>query len=191
MPITTEAGRMYNKFAIWRKPSTQHDSELLNALNAHTGLILSCAGRVLGNVADAEDVAQGVVESLLRSPPANVRHWPAFLKTMACNRAIDKLRQRKNLVEPDMELPSDDALPEDTVEQAQRARVLRAAVAKLNTHNAALFSLCYFADLSHAQIAAQLDMQENAVTVALHRVRKQLADDIRRQLGQTDSGVDK
>ncbi len=191
MAKPTEASRMYKRFAIWRNSSSQQKTELLSAIQAHTGPILSCAGRVLGNVADAEDVAQDIVESLLRSPPLEVRHWPAFLKTMACNRAIDKLRKRKKFSQADTDLCADDSRPEETVEQAERARALRAAIANLNLHNANLFSLCYFADLSHANIASQLDMQENAVTVALHRVRKQLADDIRRQLGQTDSGVDK
>lgn len=182
---------MYKRFAIWRNSSSQHQAELCSALQAHTGLILSCAGRVLGNIADAEDVAQDVVESLLRSPPRDVRHWPAFLKTMACNRAIDKLRKRKKCAESDIDLRSNGSQPDETVEQAERARALRSAIANLSSHNANLFSLCYFADLSHAHIASQLDMQESAVTVALHRVRKKLADDIRQQLGQTDSGVDK
>jgi len=182
---------MYKRFAIWRNSSSQQKTELLSALQAHTGLILSCAGRVLGNIADAEDVAQDVVESLLRKPPREVRHWPAFLKTMACNRAIDKLRKRKKLVEPDTELRSDGLQPDERAEQAERAGALRAAIASLGSRNATLFSLCYFADLSHANIASQLDMQENAVTVALHRIRKLLAEDIRLQLGQTDSGVDK
>ena len=182
---------MGKRFAFWRSTKSQPQSELLTALNAHAGLILSCAGRVLGNISDAEDVAQDMVESLLRSPPADVRHWPAFLKTMACHRSIDQLRKRKEWVEPDLEMPSGDSEPEETVEQAQRASALRIAIANLSSHHANLFSLCYFADLSHAQIAAQLDMQENAVTVALHRVRKKLADDIRRQFDQADSGVDK
>ena len=181
---------MYKHFAIWRDSSSQHKAELLNALQAHTGLILSCAGRVLGNMADAEDVAQDMVESLLKSPPTEIKHWPAFLKTMACNRAIDKLRKRKKQLEPDGDFPSADSLPDETVEQAQRAAALRTAIGNLSSHHANLFSLCYFADLSHASIAAQLQMQENAVSVALHRIRKQLADDIRQQLGQTDSGVD-
>jgi RNA polymerase sigma-70 factor (ECF subfamily) len=181
---------MYKRFAIWRNSSSQQ-AELLAALHAHTGLILSCAGRVLGNIADAEDVAQDMVESLLRSPPREVRHWPAFLKTMACNRAIDQLRKRKKLVEPDKQMPSDASQPDESAEQAEQAQALRTAIAKLSSRNATLFSLCYFADLSHANIALQLDMQENAVTVALHRIRKQLANDIRLQLEQTDSGVDK
>ena len=153
MPIPTEASRMYKRFAIWRNSSSQQKTELLSALQAHTGLILSCAGRVLGNIADAEDVAQDVVESLLRKPPREVRHWPAFLKTMACNRAIDKLRKRKKLVEPDTEIRSDNLQPDERAEQVERAGALRAAIASLSSRNATLFSLCYFADLSHASIA--------------------------------------
>ena len=182
---------MYKHFAIWRNSSSEQQAELLSALDAHSGLILVCAGRVLGNMADAEDVAQDMVESLLRSPPREVRHWPAYLKTMACNRAIDLLRKRKKLVEPDRQMLSDATQPDESAELAERAQALRTAVANLSSRNATLFSLCYFADLSHAKIASQLDMQENAVTVALHRIRKQLADDIRGQLEQTDSGVDK
>jgi RNA polymerase sigma factor (sigma-70 family) len=47
--------------------------------------------------------------------------------------------------------------------------------------------------LSHAQVAAQLEMTEQAVTVALHRLRKRYGESIRREIARTlgsSAGVD-
>ena len=176
---------MFDKLAIWRSRSDAR-AEGLQALHAHAGLIITAAARVLGNIADAEDVAQDLAEKLLRSPPEDVRSWPALLKTMAVNAALDRVRQRRDWSH--LEPPPAPAEPESNLEDHQRARVLRQAIAGLSPRDARLFSLCYFADLDHAQIALELDMTPNAVGVALHRLRQRLATDVRARLGLHDHG---
>ena len=44
-------------------------AELVAALDAHAGLIIPSAARVLRNLHDAEDIAQDIAEKLLRLPP--------------------------------------------------------------------------------------------------------------------------
>lgn len=190
MRTTMELSRMTSKTPTWCRSSQQARNELLRALHAHVGLVLKTAGRILGNVADAEDVAQDIAEKLLRTPPGNVRHWPALLKTMAANRAIDKLRARRNTesVFSIADVPSDHPMPEDLLAKDERAYALRRAIAALNHREALLFSLRYFSDQSHAEIAIQMKMRENAVSVALHRIRKQLADNVRQDLKLDDKG---
>ena len=179
---------MYDKLAVWRRRAERERTESLSALQAHAGLILRSAVRVLGSVADAEDVAQDVAETLLRRPPRDVRNWPALLKTMAVNASVDMLRKRRDTT--DTEHLSAGRRPDDALADAERARALRTAIAALSVRNANLFSLYYLADLSQADIARQLSMSENAVSVALHRIRKKLAADVRKQLRLDEHGAE-
>lgn len=150
------------------------DNELVQALSAHAGLIIQTASRVTGSLAEAQDVAQDLAEKLLRRPPADVRSWPALLKTMAVNAAIDRTRRRRDAgMAPE---PITHEGPDTALEQEEKAAALRQALNALSERDAQLFSFYYFADLSHADIARQLDMKTNAVTVALHRVRQRLGE---------------
>ena len=133
-----------------------------------TGLRIRCA-----LTGDAEDIAQDLAEKLLRKPPRDVRSWPALLKTMAVNAAIDRTRRRR---ETGLETePATHEGPETELTRVEQAERLQQALGQLSVRDAQLFSLCYLADLSHADIGRQLDMQPNAVSVALHRVRRRLA----------------
>ncbi len=180
MPLTQDARRLYRKMTS-PQPDSESREEILQALHAHAGLMISSAARVTGRIPDAEDVAQDVAEKLLQSPPSEVRSWPALLKTMAVNAAIDRIRKRRDWTD----LPPPEGLPEpeQTLTGEQRAEALRAAVSRLPERDATLCSLAYFAELSHGDIATQLDMSVNNVGVALHRIRKRLADDLRDALG--------
>ncbi|MEM1176255.1 MAG: sigma-70 family RNA polymerase sigma factor [Pseudomonadota bacterium] len=153
---------------------------MIDALNAHAGLMIATAIRVLGSLHDAEDVAQDIAEKLLRSPPVAIQNWPAYLKTLSVNRAIDRLRKRRPIEGTDD--ISGGSTPEAEAEADERARALRDAVASLKQRDATLFSLYYLADLGQAEIGRQLDMTESAVGVALHRIRQRLSDQLRAQL---------
>lgn len=146
--------------------------ETVTALRAHAGLMISAAVRILGGIDDAQDAVQDVAERLIRMPPDQVRHWPAYLKTLTVNRALDMLRRRK--LNPPEESPELSNEPDEVLQANQRAERLRAAVAQLSDRDAALFSMRFLADLSHREIGEQIGMSENAVGVALHRIRKRL-----------------
>jgi len=153
--------------------NSERRTELVQALDTHAGLIIQSAARVLGSVDEGRDVAQDLAEKLLRTPPADVRSWPAMLRTLAVNAAIDRLRRRRETAE----LPetADHDSPEVFVGRAEKAAALRDALSRLSDRDATLFSLHYLADLPQADIGRQLDMSVNAVGVALHRVRQRLA----------------
>lgn len=184
MPTQTKRMRPLGRLGT---SSTEDDAraELAGALDAHAGLIIRSAARVLGNLDDAEDVGQDIAEKLLRSPPSDVRSWPALLKTMAVNRALDRLRRSKNRLNFEPAQTIDD--PEAVLHDEQRAEVLRRAIARLPERDGQLFALYYFGDLTHADIAARMNMTENAVGVALHRLRKRLTSDVRSLL-ETEEG---
>ncbi len=183
------AGGFLQRLGVWRRPDQRN--EVIHALDAHAPVILGAALRVLGELADAEDVAQDVAEKLLRSPPASVSNWPAFLKRIAVNASIDRLRrQRFQVGEPvEQVLIDPSGAPDERVANEQRAHALRRAVAELPDRDARLFSLYCFADLTHAEIGVELGLTANAVGVAVHRLKDRLSRALAERLGDPESGV--
>ena len=161
-------------------------AESIRALDAHAGLIIASAARVLGNLTDAEDVAQDIAEKLLKSPPCGIGSWPAYLRTLAVNRAVDQLRGRRRRAAPGLEDREPGGDPEAAAYDEQRAEILRRAISGLPVRDAQLFSLYYFGDLSHGDIAAHLKMTANAVGVALYRIRARLTADVSASLDSAD-----
>ncbi len=140
-------------------------------------MVYTTAFRVLGNAADAEDVVQDVfTEALKQWKTKVVRNWGGWLRRMAVCRAIDRLRQRR--VSPALESvaePTHSLSPDSAMEYRELGEQLREALQQLSEHEAAIFCLRYFEDLSYDEIAKTLDMETAAVGMALFRARTKLA----------------
>jgi RNA polymerase sigma factor (sigma-70 family) len=175
--------------AEYSKPGVGDRAELVAALDAHAGLIIASAARVLGNLVDAEDVAQDIAEKLLKSRPSRVRSWPAYLRALAVNRALDRLRRRNDWTE--LEPLESGGNPEAALYDEQRAETLRRAIARLSERDGRIFALYYFGDLTHGDIAARLNITANAVGVALHRIRARLTVEVRASLDSTKGDIEK
>jgi len=142
----------------------------------HGPLVYRTAWRILGHVADVEDVVQDVflqIHQIHQVRP--VRHWVGLLRRLAACRALDRLRSRKNTVPiHEVSLPSPHRGPEEEmVEQELRER-LRALLAELPGREAEVFCMRYFEDLTYEQIAEALNIRCGAVASALHRARARL-----------------
>src|SRR4051812_29972091 len=140
-------------------------------------MVYTAAWRVLGNAADAEDVVQDVFTEALGQWKSNkVRNWAGWLRRVAVCRAIDRLRQRRShaTLESVAE-PLHIAAPEADLENRELSEQLRQALQQLSEHEATIFCLRYFEELSYDQIAKTLDLETSAVGMALHRARAKLA----------------
>jgi RNA polymerase sigma-70 factor (ECF subfamily) len=141
-------------------------------------LVFATAWRILGHVADTEDIVQEVflqVHQLQRTH--TVRHWPGLLRRLAACRALDRLRQRKLKSTASLNglslIDGDDG-PEATAIEHELAERLRQAIAQLPDREAAVFCMRYFDDLSYQEIAEALNVQTGAVASALHKARLKL-----------------
>ena len=160
------------------------DCDALGILAArYSGTLIAHAWRVLRDQSDAQEVAADVLWQVWRDSSAfspargAVATW---LITLARNRAIDRLRVKRpyqslngHMVEgcaPD---------PATEIDQAQRARLVRAAIARLEPPERSVLELAYFSDLSHPEIARQLGIPLGTVKTrmrcAITKLRQTLA----------------
>src|SRR6266849_2052015 len=65
----------------------------------HGPMVFGTAWRILGHVADTEDVVQEVfLHAHQYQQTRMIRCWPGLLRRLAACRAIDRLRQRRSTV---------------------------------------------------------------------------------------------
>jgi RNA polymerase sigma-70 factor, ECF subfamily len=143
-------------------------------------LLFSIAYRMLGSVAEAEDVVQ---EAYLRRESAGaVDNERAFMTTVTSRLAIDVLRSARVRRETYV----GDWLPEPLVEAEAPAVVeaeesvslaMLVLLERLNPVERAVFVLRESFDIDFAQIAAIVDRSEANCRQILTRARKRLADD--------------
>lgn len=122
----------------------------------------------LGDGPDAEDVTSEVFERAIRYRESYDRSKgepTAWLLGIA-RRCLSETLAARAEVRPELVEQADDSNVE---EESIRRLTLSAAVAQLGERDQELIALRYGADLTAAQIARVLDLQTNAVEVALHR----------------------
>ena len=105
----------------------------------------------------------------------------SFLVTITRNVSLTLLKRRKAVYEsiedgePDETIADSFDLEDSVIDGISEDR-LCVIVGKLDEVSRNIFILKHAYDLSHQEIASQLGLTENNVTVRLHRTRKRLAD---------------
>lgn len=148
----------------------------------HVPAMVGLARRILGNAAEAEDVAQ---EAMLRvwthaprwQPLAAFRTW---LTRVVVNLCLDRKR-RAPWVELEAAGDIVDPAPaaSELAETDERERLLQAAIANLPDRQRTAIVLTYTEGMSNAQVADILDTSVSAVETLLVRGKQNL----RRALG--------
>lgn len=142
----------------------------------HGPAVLRIAFRILGVVADAEDVTQDVFCEAWRIHTSHsVANWPGLLRRMAVLRALDKLRRRRaDAPLAENSLGHDRDAPPEVAMARELADRLRQCIRQLPDQQAAVFSLFYFEHLSREEIAEAVDATPGAVSTALSKARRTL-----------------
>jgi RNA polymerase sigma-70 factor (ECF subfamily) len=148
----------------------------------HLPAMLGLARRILGNAADAEDVAQ---EAMLRvwtnaprwQPLAAFRTW---LTRVVVNLCLDRKRRTPWLaLEAAGEIVDPALGASEQAERDERERMVAAAIAQLPMRQRAAIVLTYGDGMSNAQVAEILGTSVSAVETLLVRGKQNL----RRALG--------
>jgi RNA polymerase sigma-70 factor (TIGR02957 family) len=146
------------------------------------GLLFSVAYRMLGTVADAEDIVQDAWLRWSGADRSAVEDPKAYLVRIVTNTAIDRLRsvraRRESYVGPWLPEPvltSPDVA--DDVELAESVSLAMLVVLEtLSPLERAVFVLREVFGFSHAEIAETLDRSEASVRQVAHRARQHVAE---------------
>lgn len=145
----------------------------------YTGFVYSMALRMTGDHHMAEDLCQdifvkGWVKLRKLQDPSAFPGWMSMLARRTCLNAIEKRNSR-------MELGEDEAVFENINPSFPESydpsrRILEEAIARLPIRDRELITLCYFQELSSAEVAEVLGIPSTSVRVYLHRARKSLKE---------------
>ncbi len=142
--------------------------------------VVNAALRVLGNSADAEDVAQDVFVEAFQRWTAQANHrWGGLLRRMAVCRALDQLRRSKrNETLPEVLCDPSQAEPSDAAIAGELEERLRLALLDLPPREAEVFCLHYYERLDQGEIAELLGIARGAVAKSLCVARAKLAAEL-------------
>jgi RNA polymerase sigma-70 factor, ECF subfamily len=153
----------------------------------HVPIMVGIARRMLGNAAEAEDVAQ---EAMLRvwthaprwQPLALFRTW---LSRVVVNLCLDRKRKAAWVeLEAAGEVADPAPLAGEAAETAERERLLAAAIAELPERQRAAIVLSYTEGMSNAQVAEILDTTVSAVETLLVRGKQNLRRTLAEVIGE-------
>lgn len=156
------------------------DARAAEALvRAHIGAVVRLARRLLGNAAEAEDVAQDVFLQVWRRAGAwrpEKARFSTWLYRVTLNRCYDLLRRRGRWIgeEAAMAIPANEPHAADAVLAGQRAAQVQAALALLPERQRAAIALCHFEEMSNIEAAATLEISVEALESLLSRGRRAL-----------------
>ena len=169
-------------------PAQQHQSELaLRALYDHTSSkLFGLALRVTGNREWAEDVLQEAFLTVWRSAGdylASLSPPLAWMGMIVRSRALDFLRRRgsdrADAAQPldaaiSETVPGDGSDPLDTAQASEQAWALHECLRKLEARQREVLALAYLRDLSHGELARQLQLPLGTVKTWIRRGLEQL-----------------
>ena len=165
-----------------RSQETSAQNADAEAFEACRDLLLSVAYRMLGTVADAEDIVQDAWLRWSGADRTNLTDPKAYLVRVVTNTAIDRLRsaqvRRESYVGP--WLPEPVLTAPDVAEDIELAESVSLAMLivleTLSPLERAVFVLREVFGFSHAEVAGTLERSEESVRQVAHRARRHVAD---------------
>ncbi|MCH8183118.1 MAG: RNA polymerase sigma factor [Proteobacteria bacterium] len=168
--------------ALVRRIAAGDSSAWTQLAQRHLAPLVALAWRILGDRAEAEDVAQEVFVRLLAKVPAwepggaALRTW---LSRVAINLCIDRRRARRTTPLDDLPEPRDPTADEAVVARRfDMARKVRAALHKLPERQGAALALVYYQGFSNREAANILEVSVDALESLLSRGRRAMKADL-------------
>lgn len=147
----------------------------------HVDQVFRTVRGLVSSDADAEDVTQDALLTMLTSLDRYQPRADARFSTWVTTIAINTLRRRFRRRRPDLtetgELPdraADDTDPADSLDRARRRRVLLQALSELPERERAMMSLRYGSDQNASEIATVFGLEAAGVRKILERTRERL-----------------
>ena len=160
--------------------SEQDEKSLEMLYDRYGRLIFSLACRVIGNITDAEDIAQEVFVKIWNCASGydcTKGRAYTWIMTIARNHAIGKLRSKifKNKTQEtsieEMSTSHNLEVTDGSVVTAKKddLHIVKNAVQELSEHDRLVVELAYFEGLTHSQIARHIDIPLGTIKTRLRR----------------------
>jgi RNA polymerase sigma-70 factor (ECF subfamily) len=171
--------------------ASDHDAALNDLMERHAGKLFNYLIRCLQNEEDAADAAQEAFVRVYqhRAKFDASQKFSTWLYAIATNLVKDRYRYRARHPQVSLDaesgvtghgfqenLPEQKPTPSESVQAAERAAAVRAAVGELPEDLRTPLILSEYEELSHADIGAILKCSAKAVETRIYRARKQLRD---------------
>lgn len=164
------------------------DAQAASALvRRHLPKMVGLARRMLGDAAEAEDVAQDVFLRVWREAPKwrpGAAKFETWMHRVALNLCYDRLRKKKPSALDAAPEPEDPAPnPAQSLEADERAAAVARAVDALPDRQRAAILLCHYEGLSNIDAAATLEVSVEALESLLARGRRALREALKDYAG--------
>jgi RNA polymerase sigma-70 factor, ECF subfamily len=145
----------------------------------HLPRMVGLARRMLGDAAEAEDVAQDVFLRVWREAPRwkpGAAKFETWMHRVALNLCYDRLRRRREVADPDAGVNVADSglMPADQWLARQRAARVDAALAELPERQRAAIVLVHYQEMTNIAAAEMLEVSVEALESLLARGRRAL-----------------
>lgn len=155
-------------------------------VDRHLPRIMNLARRVLGNQADAEEVAQDVFLRVWKTAKAwkpGKAKFETWMHRVALNLCYDRIRKKREVTGKDIPDPIDEGPgPGKALHQKQVAARVDEALQSLPERQRVAITLCHHQGYTNIEAAEMMDVSVEAVESLLARGRRQLRVLLRAEL---------
>jgi len=157
----------------------------------HGTLVYNLALRTLGDVQEAEDVAQETFVRAWKALPrfradARLSTWLYRIATNLCYNRLPRLKRELAALDPDQEIELADERQkvEEALVSAEMIAQVNTAVNQLPESYRLLISLRHMQGLSYAEIADVANLSLGSVKTGIYRARQQLRKMLAEEMGR-------
>lgn len=177
---------------LMRRVQSDEIDAFAELYDRHVARAFRVAGAVCPGVSWAEDVVQEGFLSIWRSRSSyrpEAGSFQAWAMRIIQNRAVDSLRRAGPTTRTTQIVDADEAdLPDSTASSAEEAVIaagdadsVRRAVGQLPDAQAQVITLAFFGQLTHTEIARQLDLPSGTVKGRMRLGLKKLQGELQRE----------